>query len=173
MGVDASLTVAGGSSVCNNTADRAGGSFLVGDAAQLTITGGSSVCYNIGTGGGGLCVKDKGHITITGASRVFNNRAVDNSGGGVSVQVSTQVEVSGGSSVCSNYAVAGAGGLYLTGNSSTRISNATICNNTCDGVRNLGGAEFNIDESASVYIVSALWLVTGATTALVVQLSWV
>jgi hypothetical protein len=157
------VTISGTSKVCHNSCGDGdspsgsgrGGGVVVADFAQLTVSEGSSVCYNRGAGGGGLFVQDSAQLTITGSSTVFNNTSETASGGGVSVGDEARLNISGGSSVCKNWAGSSAGGLYFTDTSTARITNATICNNTCEGYNANGGAGLVIDADAAVYVVSA------------------
>jgi hypothetical protein len=127
---------------------------VVGEA-RLAITGGSSVCYNIGNGSGGLWLSGNAKVTITGASTVLNNTSVKLSGGGLRVGMDARLIVTGGSNVCNNWAGASAGGLHLSGNSTSRLTNVTICNNTCCGNFLAGGAGLVLTGNAFVYIASA------------------
>lgn len=120
------VTISGGSKVCNNACSRAGGGVEVADDAKLTITGGSSVCSNRGVHGAGL------HV---------DNHA--------------QLEINGGSSVCGNVAKHMAGAIDLVSNSTSKIINATICNNTGGRWSRVGGAGVVVNGHPSLYIESS------------------
>jgi hypothetical protein len=148
----AQVSISGNSKVCNNICQFVGGSLRFAGNTQLTITGGSSVSNTRGIAGGGLIAIDDAQVTITNASTVRYNSVVSFSGGGVEVAFNAQLLITSGSSVFKNWAASDSGGLSFAGNSTTKITNATICNNTCGILKKGEGAGLHIRQEASVWI---------------------
>jgi hypothetical protein len=162
---NSTVTLAGGSSVHNNTAVGGAGLYVDGNPT-VTFTGASSVHNNTAVGGAGLYVDGNATVTFTGASSVHDNIATffggglhvaggpvvltANSsvhsntakvGGGVAVSDEGMLTLTGGSSVHSNMALNNSGGgvhVFLGGR--VTISNqSTVFNNTSFGTFGGGG----------------------------------
>jgi len=136
------LTILGGSHISNNSATTAqvvAGSqdlvgatsgnaseendppFIVGGgvfgcgAVAVQLSDGSSISHNTADIGGGVCLFGNGSsITITGASYVQGNRALNGSGGGLALLYDAKVDISRQSRVVGNICRGGmGGGLFL------------------------------------------------------------
>jgi hypothetical protein len=105
------VTITGGSSVYNNTADTHGGGMHVRSNATVVIAGGSSVHSNSAQyGGGGLSVLGTAVVNLTSGAHVDGNKVLNGTGGGMVFYRGARVFISGHSVISNNTCSGDVGG---------------------------------------------------------------
>ena len=150
IGGNASLTMAEGTLVANNTDDNAAGIWATGDSSMIlnnvtvhnntasscagvwvgesavvTVKGGSNISSNVG---GGMCVVDHANLSISETTLVADN-TLDGSGAGLFASDNATVNVTNVVWRNNSAGNSAGGGLFLGGNTTATITDTLFENN--------------------------------------------
>ena len=145
IGGNASLTMAEGTLVANNTDDNAAGIWASGDSR--TILNNVTVHNNTASSCAGIWAGKSAVVTVKGGSIISSNV-----NGSLCVGGNASLTMTEGTLVAGNIADSGAG-LWATGDSRAILNNVTVHNNTassCAGIRAVDSAVVNVKGGSNI-----------------------
>jgi hypothetical protein len=126
QGINANVTLSGGSSVQHNIARKGVGGGLYVRKANVTLTNGSSVGNNSAGGDGGGLALFSAHVTIAGGSSVGNNTASGDGGGLLAMFENATVALKENSTVHSNTAQESGGGIFVNFGATVAVTGGSV-----------------------------------------------